>query len=511
MEKAGYSALVERYRLTTLPHFRTSEISGAARGQQLVQTAGPAAHYRFESRYRPEPTLAGQLEFALKYEGVNLEILDAVFEAAGPREIEAWLKQAPSSIYARRIAFLYEWLRGEELQLEAPPNARYIELLDPESYVVATHPEREPRFRVLNNLPGTRQFCPLVRRTELMAAYENKNISEQVRSLIESKSKRVVERAVAYLYMKETHSSFGIEREKPSPDKAERFVDLLSRASSMKEITYDLLIDVQNLAVDKRWWEASYRTRQNWVGESLGDYRRRVAYIPPAPGDVEEMMQGVLRYIDRSLKGTSNIVASTAAAAFGFVYVHPFMDGNGRIHRFLIHTMLENGGFTPKNTIIPVSAGMLADLEGYENALDLFSKPLMREVKYKWVGEDLEVSGNLPRYYLFFDATGQAEYLYSAIERAVHTDLAQEIEYLIATDKARQEIGRFLDLPAKELDLLIRLVAEQKGRLSQSKRQSHFPKLQDEEIARAEQIVQEAFRNYEALTKTAPVPLNAAS
>src|SRR5437879_4437439 len=115
MEKVGYSSLVDQYGLRTLPHYRTSEISGAARGQQLVETAAPV-HYRFETRYRPEPTLAGQLEFALKYEGVNLEILDALFEATGPAQIEAWLKRAPSSAYARRMGFLYQWLRGEELE-----------------------------------------------------------------------------------------------------------------------------------------------------------------------------------------------------------------------------------------------------------------------------------------------------------------------------------------------------------------------------------------------------------
>ncbi|MGQ0651298.1 MAG: Fic family protein [Betaproteobacteria bacterium] len=499
MEKAGYSALVDRYRLKTLPHYRTSEISGAARGHQLVETAAPPVHYRFETRYRPDPTLRGQLEFALKYEGVNLEILDALFEAAGPAEIEAWLKRAPSSAYARRIGFLYEWLRGEELHLEAPPNDRYIELLDPESYVVATNPDREPRFRVLNNLPGTRQFCPLVRRTKVIAEYEEKDIAEQVRSLIESKSTRVIERAVAYLYVKETRSSFGIEREKPSQDKAERFVDLLSRASSMKEITYDLLIDIQNLVMDKRWREGTYRNKQNWVGEVLGEYRRKVAYIPTAARDVEDLMEGVLKYISRSLRGTANIVASTAAASFGFVYVHPFMDSNGRIHRFLIHYMLENGGFTPRNTIIPVSAGMLEDLDGYNEALELFSNALMREVKYRWIDDEPEVTGNDARYYRFFDATGQTEYLYSAIERAVHGDLAQEIEYLIATDRARQEIGRFLDLPGRDLDRLIRLIAEQHGRLSQTKRDRHFPRLKAEEIEKAEAIVKESFQAYDEL------------
>ncbi len=498
MEKVGYNALVDQYGLKALPHYRTSEISGAARGQQLVESAAPA-HYRFETRYRPEATLPGQLEFALKYEGVNLEILDALFEATGPQEIEAWLKRVPNSAYARRIGFLYEWLKGKELRLDAPPNDRYIELLDSDSYVVASNPEREPRFRVLNNLPGTRQFCPLVRRTKIIAGYERKNISDQVRSLIESKSKRLIERAVAYLYVKETQSSFGIEREKPSQHKAERFVDLLSRASSVKEITYDLLIDIQNLVMDKRWWEGTYRRKQNWVGEVLGEHRRKVAYIPPAADDVEDLMEGVLKYITRSLKGTSNLVASTAAASFGFVYLHPFMDSNGRIHRFLIHYMLENGGFTPKNTIIPVSAGVLADLDGYNDALELFSKSLMREVKYRWLDDELEVSGNIARYYRFYDATGQTEYLYSAIERAVYGDLAQEIEYLIATDKARQEIGGFLDLPGKDLDLLIRVIVEQRGRLSQTKRESHFSQLKPDEIEKVEQIVRENFQAYEEL------------
>jgi hypothetical protein len=309
----------------------------------------------------------------------------------------------------------------------------------------------------------------------------------------------LLERAVTYLYAKETLSSFGIEREKPPQDKAERFVDLLARASSMKEITYELLIDIQNLVMDKRWCEATYRTKQDWVGEVLGEYRRKVAYIPPKADDVEGLMEGVLQYFARSLKGTTDVVASTAAACFGFVYVHPFMDGNGRIHRFLIHYMLENGGFTPKNMIIPVSAAMLADLEAYNDALELFSSALMRELRYRWIDDELEVTGNIARYYRFFDATEQTEYLYSAIERAVHGDLAQEIEYLIATDKARQEIGRFLDLPGKDLDLLMRVIAEQHGRLSQTKRDSHFSQMRPDEIEKVEQIVRESFQAYEEL------------
>src|SRR4051812_23624884 len=101
-QRVGYAALVENHGLRCLPHYRTSEISTAAKAQQLVSD-GPPAHYRFEPKYKPVDTIAGHLEFALKYEGVNLEILKALFQKTGPSEIEAWLKATPNSRFARRV------------------------------------------------------------------------------------------------------------------------------------------------------------------------------------------------------------------------------------------------------------------------------------------------------------------------------------------------------------------------------------------------------------------------
>ena len=89
--QVGYSALIAKYQLRCLPHYRTSEISKAAKGRQLVSERGLPEHYRFEPRYAPGPSLPDQLEFALKYEGVSLEILKALFLKVGPKDIEAWL------------------------------------------------------------------------------------------------------------------------------------------------------------------------------------------------------------------------------------------------------------------------------------------------------------------------------------------------------------------------------------------------------------------------------------
>jgi Fic family protein len=43
-------------------------------------------------------------------------------------------------------------------------------------------------------------------------------------------------------------------------------------------------------------------------------------------------------------------------AAFGFVYIHPLADGNGRVHRFLVNDLLRRDGAVPEPMILPVSA-----------------------------------------------------------------------------------------------------------------------------------------------------------
>lgn len=63
--------------------------------------------------------------------------------------------------------------------------------------------------------------------------------------------------------------------------------------------------------------------------------------------------------------------AVAAAGAFGFVFVYPFLDGNGRIHRFLVHHVLTKRIFTPRGVLFPVSAVMLRDMAAYGRVLGL--------------------------------------------------------------------------------------------------------------------------------------------
>lgn len=69
-------------------------------------------------------------------------------------------------------------------------------------------------------------------------------------------------------------------------------------------------------------------------------------------------------------------VLQAAAVSFGFVYIHPFEDGNGRVQRCLIHHILATRNFNPKGMIFPVSSVMLKRIDEYNKVLQAHSSPL---------------------------------------------------------------------------------------------------------------------------------------
>jgi hypothetical protein len=182
-----------------------------------------------------------------------------------------------------------------------------------------------------------------------------------------------------------------------------------------------------------------------------------------------------------------------AAIAFGFVYIHPLMDGNGRIHRYLIHDVLAKAGFTPRGIVLPVSAVILASLDEYIATLEQFSRPINQLTHFDPDQPQLPATGNDAVYFRYPDLTAQAEFLYKALERTVTHDLEHEIDYLFGFDRASMALNNLLDWPAHSLELFIRVVHENGGRLSANKRNSHFGWMLDEEVEAAETVVAQAF------------------
>ena len=492
-ELAGYARLAEDFVLPIRQLTSYAQIDSAAKGR-TTKTSGYGEILVFEPRYRPEHTLVGHLQFALKYEGLNLEILACLFEKAGAVEIEALIAKQPESIFGRRIGYLYEWLTKREITAEVAPRAAYIKVVDEKLQCGMATGTKNSKFRVIDNLPGNQRFCALARKTKYLQAMVAKNMKQRTVDKLAQYDPALLSRAAAFLYLKETHSSFEIEREKPNATRAQRFADLLREAENGISLSEERFVELQNAIVDPRFAEFSYRNEQNWVGQDLG-HRKKVDFVPPRPEHVRDLMDGLVEFSEtiRANPEYLDPVIAAASLAFGFVFIHPFMDGNGRLHRFLIHDVLSASGFTPKGIVLPVSAVMLANQAEYVETLERFSKPLLALTSFNPEPPGIPANGNDAVYYRNFDSTDQASFLYMALERTVEKDLEQEITFLLGFDTAYKSLKEVLDWPAHSLDLFIQLVHQNHGILSKTKRQSHFPWMTDEEIKQSEAVVIEAF------------------
>ncbi|MGO8751538.1 MAG: Fic family protein [Thermoguttaceae bacterium] len=214
------------------------------------------------------------------------------------------------------------------------------------------------------------------------------------------------------------------------------------------------MIELQNRIVDPRFRESDYRRNQNYVGETVAWQKERIHFACPKPEDLAGLMEGLFAAHKRMETGGVSAVVHAAAVAYGFVFLHPFEDGNGRIHRFLIHNILASRGFTPKGIMFPVSASMLKDPAGYDASLEAFSRPLLALVEYSLDEEGrMTVENDTARWYRYIDLTPQAEALFRFIERTIDVELVEELAFLVNYDRTKKSIQEIVDMPDRQIDL----------------------------------------------------------
>jgi hypothetical protein len=489
---AGYAFLIDQYGLSVLPNWHTSFVSATGTLHSTIQDG--RVESVFPQSYWPGDGTGNHLEFALKYDGVHLGLLSALFDVAREDEIAAWISSKPNGKYARRVWFLYEFLTGRELPLPDLTQGNYIELLESGRYYTAAPGRRVQRQRIFDNLLGGKHFCPIIRRTEKLAAMEEIDLRKRCEEVVTSYPEELLRRALSYLYNKETRSSFEIEQIKPSASRAEKFIGLLEMAEYKDFCEKPLLIDVQNRIVDPRFRETDYRANQNYVGQTISYQKQLVHYVCPKPGDLPELMEGLLTAHQVMKEGAVPAIIHAAAISYGFVFMHPFEDGNGRIHRFLIHNILFLRGAIPKGLMFPVSAAMLKNPALYDHSLEAFSNPLMRLVEYDLddLGQ-MTVPGETERLYRYIDMTAQAEALYDFVDLTIEHELVEELDFLANYDRTKEAIREIVDMPDRLMDLFIQLCLQNNGRLSARKRESHFGFLTDEELADMENAVREGY------------------
>lgn len=484
---AGYTALIDAYGLL-VPLPRTLHAIGER--HRILEKDG----WRILTpRHAPDPTLEGHLTFALKYEGLDLAVLKRLFLATGPAPLEEIVCDSPTGGYARRIWFLHEWLTGEVLDLPDASRGRYVPVLDADMQF-AGEEKNESRYRVKNNLPGTPGFCPLVFRTEALEKFTGMNLPEKARAVVADVPRDILARTAAFLLLKDSRSSYAIEGESAPQDRVQRWGRAIGEAGQ-RPIELEELQRLQKIVIgDNRFVILGIRGEGGFVGEHDRITQMPLpAHISARPEDLYDLVEGMSAFDQGSAQSLDAVVAA-AALAFGFVYIHPFDDGNGRIHRYLIHHVLAEHGFNPPGVVFPVSSAILEKMDEYRTVLESYSKRLLPLIEWEPTEKfNLRVLNDTGDFYRFFDATLHAEFLYECVHKTIEEDLPQEAEFLRRHDAFRSQVAAFIDMPDRTLNLLFRFLQQNNGALSRRAREKEFEPLTDSEAKHIESLYRQAF------------------
>ena len=343
-------------------------------------------------------------------------------------------------------------------------------------------------MRLVNNLLGDQDFSPFVRRTDIIDKYNAQRLKRLSDALLKRYSPELLYRAIHYLYVKETRSSFAIERETPDQGRMQSFVSILRRIPDSR-MTKETLVDLQNQVVDERYRQSGWRQDQVYVGETVMPGREKVHFIAARPQDVEDLMAGFLRTLETLMRSSVDPVVLAAIMSFAFVFIHPFDDGNGRLHRYLMHFILSQMGFTPKDIIFPVSAVLLKRPDVYDRMLETFSRRVMPRLDYEIDPEgEITVKNESVDFYRYIDFTEIVEDFQRVIVETIRSEWRTELDYLVDYDRIREGMRQIVDLPEKKANQFILFVKNNRGRLSAAKRH-FFGELTDEEVRSLEQIV----------------------
>ena len=447
----------------------------------------------YTPRHAPEPSLEGHLVFALKYEGLDLTILKALFKTVGPEPILAIVRATPTGAYARRLWFLFEWLTGTILGVPDAVQGSYVQVVDPEQQWCA-HGILSSRHRVKDNLPGTPAFCPMIRMTERLKAYRQSALALRAHAAVAAVPKDVLARTATFLLLNDSRSSFAIEGEAPPQDRIQRWGRVIGEAGR-RVIDLDELLRLQKIVIgDARFVKLGLRHEGSFVGEHDRTTGAPLPdHISARHEDLPDLVAGLVAF-DRDPDRGLDTVLVAAALAFGFVYIHPFEDGNGRIHRYLIHHVLAERYFNPPGMVFPVSSAILARIDEYRQVLESVSRRILPAIHWEPTERgNVRVLNDTADFYRYFDATPHAEFLYSCIEQTIEFDLPHEARVLVAHDRFRRRLGEIIDMPDRTADLLFRFLGQNDGKLSQRAREREFASLSEVEAGAIEQIYDKEF------------------
>lgn len=430
---AGYSALIAAYGLC-VPFPRTLFAIGAR--HRVTQREG----WKFLTpRHAPPATLEGHLTFALKYEGLDLAVLDALFRVVDPGAIESIVRAKPTGGYARRIWFLYEWLTGTVLALSPLNRGSYVAALDPR----LQYPGKavnSPRHRVRNNLPGTRGFCPLVFRTKVLEQHIAQDHPGCARKLLARLPADLRTFAAQILTLGEAIPTAQLASESWDED-AVACRRRAIRQALRAPLSLDELCRLQAIFGDD-------------AGPLPDELRWHDLDGAPAPQVLPALLSAMIAF-DRDCASALDPVIAAAILGFGFALARPFDGDCVPLARFLFQRALARERLHADEIMLPLWHAIEERGDEYRRLL--------------------EPGG--PMDFRFFDATPHAEFVYVCVRESAAELFPATIAYVERFERFQAAAQARIGLPRETAMLLFPFIQENGGRLPARHNDPDFPRL----------------------------------
>lgn len=484
----GYGAIIEAYKLAAPIPVKLTFISTKKRQFENHEWKV------FPSRYLPEENLYKQITFALKYEGVDLLIFKKLFEVLKKTELEEMIQQEIQGQFSRRIWFLYEWLMETKLNIPDLKTGNLVPVVD-EKLQYAIDGVSSPRHKVINNLPGNQGFCPLIRKTEKLEKYIKSDIRQEKSNYLNRVHKDILQRASSFLLLKDSKASFSIEGENPRTNRAARWGIAIGQAGK-NELSIAELNRLQQLVIENdRFIKMGIRQQQGFIGDRDRATQEPIPdHISAKYEDLEQLMAGWIQTQKVLTESRMDPVLVAAKIAFGFVFIHPFVDGNGRLHRYIIHHILSQTGYTEQGIIFPISASILTHIKDYAKTLESYSHPILNFIEWKASeNNNVEIFNDTIDYYRYFDATAQAELLFYCVNDTLVNIIPDEVEYLKKYDSFKQFLDNRYEMPDNMISLIVGFLEQGNGTLSLRSRKKEFSALTQKEVEEIETTFKEIF------------------
>lgn len=224
-------------------------------------------------------------------------------------------------------------------------------VVDPETALLAAEAEKELARFDAEQGHRIADFAPVLLRSEAASSSQIENLTASARAILSAE--------------------LGLRKSRNAELVSENTQALRAALELADDVSADRIQEMHRvlMASQPRHTPGRWRTEAVWIG-TRAESPSGAEFVAPAHGRIPDLISDLVMFSRRVDIPALQLVAISHAQ---FETIHPFTDGNGRTGRAVAQSLLRFHDVT-RNVAVPVSAGLLVDVNDYHQALTAYRR-----------------------------------------------------------------------------------------------------------------------------------------